>query len=91
MVIRTNVSWLFFLLFIRLGGCGGFIGRCGDFVGLCGIFDGSVRRDDGFERFLRVGGVTGVFWEACVGVASYRVARTAVIDHLDLYLSITAM
>ena len=61
------------------------------FLKLCGIFDGSVRRDDGFERFLRVGGVAGVFWEACVGVASYRVARTAVINHLDLYLSITAM
>ena len=39
------------------------------------IFEGGFRRD-GFERVLRrVGGATGVFWEACVGVASYRVAR----------------
>ena len=46
------------------------------------IFDGGFRRDDGFERVLRrVGGATGVFWEACVGVASYRVARIAVINH----------
>jgi len=46
------------------------------------IFDGGFRRDDGFERVLRrVRGATGVFWEACVGVASYRVARIAVINH----------
>ena len=44
------------------------------FLALDGIFDGGFRRDDGFERFLHVGGATGVFWEACVGVASYRVA-----------------
>jgi len=39
------------------------------------IFDGSVRRDDGFGRFLHVGGATGVFWEACV--ASHRTASRA--------------
>jgi hypothetical protein len=51
---------------------------------LDGIFDGRVRRDDGLERFLRVGGTTGVFWEACVGVASCRVVRTAVINHWEV-------
>jgi len=44
------------------------------------MFEGGFRRD-GFERVLRrVGGTTGVFWEACVGVASYRISRIAVIN-----------
>jgi hypothetical protein len=39
------------------------------------MFEGGFRRD-GFEQvFRRVGGATGVFWEACV--ASHRTASRA--------------
>jgi len=41
------------------------------------MFEGGFRRD-GFEQVLRrVGGATGVFWEACVGVASRASPRAA--------------